>query len=138
MDEFNKIFEHRPEYRIVICKRCRFAVIPRQTAGHLLKHRIVLSAPIRQTIVAYIQQLDDLAYTKDDVIYPSPTSELVKDLPIFHGGLRCTGDDEQGSPCTYICESKKAIQRHCKTVHGWINPQKRGGNSRVQYSRGDG
>ena len=61
--------------------------------------------------------------------YPSPAAAAIKWLPIYYTGLQCTAIcEEGGSPCQYVCCTVKGMQKHCKEVHRWRNPQRRGGN----------
>ena len=103
MEPFNRIFEHRQEYRIIICKTCGFAVVPQQTASHLKKHHPVFTPTVRKTIIEYVQGLDMLARHEEDVIYPESDTITIPGLPVFENGFRCQGEDEDGKQYPYVC-----------------------------------
>ncbi|KAK6599319.1 hypothetical protein H4I96_08523 [Botrytis cinerea] len=41
-------------------------------------------------------------------------------------GLKCQLQNEYGTPCQYIACQLQKIQKHCRQVHQWENPQKKG------------
>jgi predicted nucleic-acid-binding Zn-ribbon protein len=43
MDAFNKVFIHQPEYRVIICRRCKYAVNPAQIKGHITANHCSVS-----------------------------------------------------------------------------------------------
>ena len=133
MDAFEKVFQHRPEYRIIVCITCRFAVVPDQVQTHLQKGHPKVSASSRRSIVQICQNLSEVARTVEEVAFPSPGEERIPGLPTYEDGMRCTAIDHAGIQCTYICRGKTfGIQKHCTESHGWVNSQKRGGHSRAK------
>ncbi len=134
-EQFNRFFKHMPEYRIILCKRCGYAVIPKQIGGHLSdQHKGEISKKTREAILEFIRGLDNVAWTKDEVIYLHKPVEVILGLPVYHDGIVCKWEGEDGTPCldVYICRTTRGIQEHCKEKHKWVNCQKRGGNSRAK------
>ncbi|KAB5513537.1 hypothetical protein GE09DRAFT_933458, partial [Coniochaeta sp. 2T2.1] len=94
---------------------------------HLKSQHPRVSAVHRAVIVTKAESLSDLAQVESDVIYPAPADPPVTQLPVYHDGLMCTGRDEHGKECSYICRTPRGIRKHCSKEHGWVNDQKRGG-----------
>lgn len=79
---------------------------------------------------------DSVARVPDDVIYPQRLDcEPVEHLPLYRDAFKCTGQTGSGNPCRYVCRTLTGMQRHCRSVHQWINQRKRGGNVREQATR---
>jgi len=121
-----------PEYRIMVCKECRFAVPPGQIRTHLTENHADIPVKGRREIADTVQDLDDLAQVKEDVIYPEASAAAVKGLPVHNDGFRCVSEDEHGKQCEYVCRTIQGIQKHCRREHGWVNGQKRGGNGQAK------
>ena len=125
MDAFEKLFAHHREYRVIICKRCKYAVNPAQAKGHIQsKHRTISTTQCAQ-IVALIDRLSEIARSPEDVRYPDPVGAAVPGIPVYENGLRCTHVVE-GQECNYTCREKRVMSRHCRQQHGWRNPRKNG------------
>jgi hypothetical protein len=121
-------FCHLPQYCILVCIQCRFAVAPQFLLAHLKAKHPNLATEERQRIAAYNCGLTGLAYTLDQVKFPNPDDPPCSMLPVWRNGLRCTETAANGEQCRYIVSSSQMIQRHCRLVHGWQNKQGRGGN----------
>ena len=119
MSQFDQLFTHLSEYRVVVCKQCQFAVVPSQISRHLRDHHPSVSKECQYKVVSSFQHVQDVAYMKEDIQYPESTCTPVPGLPVYTDGFQCT----QGG-CQYICRGLKNIQRHCRVVHEWVNPQK--------------
>jgi hypothetical protein len=127
MDQFNATFVHLPQYHIAVCKQCRLGVVTAHLASHLSSKHAYLTAKTRKEIIQAVQQeIQALAETEKDVIYPEPKSEPVPHLTVWRDGLRCTADKPDGTPCGYIRRTLEDIQKHCRDQHGWVNTRKRG------------
>ena len=125
MDAFEKLFAHHREYRVIICKRCKYAVNPAQAKGHIQsKHRTISTTQCAQ-IVALIDRLSEIARSPEDVRYPDPVGAAVPGIPVYENGLRCTQVVE-GQECNYTCRERSGMQKHCRQQHGWRNPRKKG------------
>lgn len=61
MDVFEKLFIYYLEYRVVICKRCQFAINLANLKGHIQsKHKTVIKEQYAQ-VVEFIGQLSQVA-----------------------------------------------------------------------------
>lgn len=125
MDAFNEVFVHQPKYRLIVCKRCKYAVNPAQIRGHITANHSTVTKQERQQIIKFVAGLPQIAHTQDEVRYPDIRSAAVAGLPIYTDGMRCTAIEE-GQPCHYVCRSSYGIATHCRTAYGWDNPRKRG------------
>ncbi len=131
MDEFNKVFEHFPQYKVIICKTCKYAPIPTHVKGHLQKLHEDIPKEVRHRIVDVVDDLADIARSPDEVQYPDPQSAPLPCLPVFRNAHVCQWRGRSGQACMYVCRGAKQwpIQRHCREKHQWRNWQEQGGRA---------
>jgi uncharacterized protein (DUF2225 family) len=96
MDNFDQIFQHLPQHRIVICKTCQYAVIPSQIRGHLQRHHRATTSAVQQSIQNTIEQLSDIAEDHKDVVYPIKSIAPIGCLPVYTDGFQCLGRNPDG------------------------------------------
>jgi hypothetical protein len=114
MEQFNNIFKYVPANRIAICKSHQQGVVKSQLKAYLDKKHKELVWQTRQGIVEAVLKeasLQQWASEVEQIVYPSPESDLLPHLPIYSDGRRC----EQ---CGYINRSVKRIQEHYRTQEG--------------------
>lgn len=133
MDPFERLFQDLPSHKVIVCKRCQYAVVPIQVNGHVQRHHPSITKNERESIVRTVEVLLDVAQQPDDVQYPSIESPPVKGLPVWKDGLRCMTTTFHGV-CNYVCREKRVMTRHCRQQHQWKNPRKRGGDARRRPS----
>lgn len=61
MHDFDDIFHHYPEYRVIVCKKCQFSPVPDQVSTHLRTQHPRMTVKQRNRIVETVQKLPDLA-----------------------------------------------------------------------------
>ncbi|KAK6593640.1 hypothetical protein H4I95_11032 [Botrytis cinerea] len=124
-------FVHFPVQGVVVCSECKYAVLPSHINAHLKdegKHKAVKVG--REHIVHEIQAIRGLK-TKtaelNHLVFPPIGNPPI---PILQqprkDGLKCQLQNEYGTPCQYIACQLQKIQKHCRQVHQWENPQKKG------------
>lgn len=110
-------------YRVVVCRRCQFAVVGDEVATHLQKRHKDMSAPSRKIICITISGIENIIHNQTglrDFIYPPPTTSYIPELaPPQTDGLKCR-------ECPYIARQLQKVQAHCRTEHGWENDRKAG------------
>ncbi|KAK4921796.1 hypothetical protein LTR28_012720 [Elasticomyces elasticus] len=131
MEQFERSFRHLPENGVIVCKSCRFAVIPSRVEGHLQGQHPIVSAKQRRELAAVAGALTDLAQSPDQIRHPDPGGQPIEGLPVFRDGLRCI-ETTPVRPCNYICREARGMKKHCRERHGWQNPRKRGGAAKKQ------
>jgi superfamily II DNA helicase RecQ len=131
MDQFNTIFQHWPEYRVIHCRQCRFCPVPTQIQAHLDTHHAQIAPRTRRRIAEAAQSIprEQVAYQPDDVVYPPADNPPIDGLVVYRNAYQCQGEMGKGQQCRQIRRHIKKIQAHCKEAHQWKNIQKRGGNS---------
>ncbi|KAK3684522.1 hypothetical protein LTR37_020197 [Vermiconidia calcicola] len=103
----NDLLKHLPEYGVVICRACSFAVQPQALASHLLKHRIYRNE--RQQL---LDRLSRLALREpEDVPTPASDSPPLRHLPLYNGYV-CLA-----SQCSHSCVSQKRMFQHWSEAH---------------------
>ena len=136
-EDFDGIFQHMQTYKIIVCKRCVFAVVPQQIDRHLREHHPQIDKQNRSRIVERVRTLEAVADNKEDVEYPQADEEPVEGLEVFKDGLQCMGQQD-GNPCKYVCRTAFGMQKHCRLEHGWVNERGRGGNVRRKGKQAPG
>ena len=118
---------HR-ETGLLICKDCKFALIPSRINRHFSKNPHKLKPQTRSEIENYISQLNsNNLITSDSEIRPIierflnsfNQTPIIPDLAIYSDGLSC-------SYCSYISRSRRPIQDYYREIHNWENPRVRG------------
>ncbi|KAL2104719.1 hypothetical protein VUR80DRAFT_9775 [Thermomyces stellatus] len=108
------------QFRLVVCKECRFACVADEVATHLRTRHKDLSPAVRRRIAEASAQLPSVIRTQAQLTglqLPRPNSLPV---PLIHppksDGLRCL-------ECSYIARQTKRMKEHLRKAHGWRNPQ---------------
>lgn len=130
MDSFTQLFDVKPQFGVMICRACQFAVVPSQVEAHLRVHHLNKTSQERKTLQQEAESNTHLAFQKDQVKYPDPHDLPIIGLPVWEDGFKCKAQIPSGTECSYICRSRRGIQQHCKEEHNWTNPRKRGRNSK--------
>jgi hypothetical protein len=127
-DTFSRHFRHSRQHRIIVCVRCRTAVVPRHAAAHLARNHDRTTKEERRYIQRYVDDLEDVARDVSEVRFPGPDDPPYSGITVRYDGLRCAGEGVDRQRCRYVVSTVRKIKAHCETVHGWRNEQKRGGN----------
>ena len=88
MDSPDSLLEILPQYRVVICTQCQYAIIPPSVKEHLRTSHKRLPLQHRREIIETVAKNRSLAQTPSEVIYPLPTDLPVELLPVYFDGLR--------------------------------------------------
>ncbi|GIZ36530.1 hypothetical protein CKM354_001215300 [Cercospora kikuchii] len=128
METFIEVFAHLPEYGVVVCKPCGFAIIPHEFAGHLRRAHRQWDREMQQRVHEVFAGLSDVAQAPEEVTYPEAGARPIEWLPVYTDGFRCRGVDAAGQPCPYMCRGAKTahIAAHCRQAHAWSSNQARG------------
>src|SRR5256885_308184 len=103
-------FMHLPQYRMMACKECRYAVLPSQVDRHLAsaKHRI--PAAHRRAIHDEIQAWPRLFQTEADLEQfhvPASVRPHLEQLELYSDGRKC-------DTCNHIMRTDEGIRKHCR------------------------
>lgn len=121
MEAFGSLFIHFPHFQVIVCKDCRFAVVPKHVKAHLKQSHCFLTSRTRNGIVDYVQQLEHIAYRHEDVQYPAFEEASIDELgPALENCHQC-------KKCGSLRESRKGIEAHCRKEHSWTSSKGRGG-----------
>ncbi|KAI0529994.1 hypothetical protein GGR58DRAFT_494987 [Xylaria digitata] len=101
------LLTYLPNYGVVICKECRFAIQPSAFSSHLQNHHILRSK--RRCI---LDQLSSLRLPPPERVgVPASDSRRIADLPVL-SGIKCGT-----AKCSYACTSIKRMCQHWSEVH---------------------
>jgi superfamily II DNA or RNA helicase len=119
-------FVHLEELQLLICTRCRHAVLSQQSETHLRTKHKNLSKDERTAIVQAVSQLPVLKKDTDRELYKLPSLPIPAiqhlDGP-YNDGLRC-------HMCRFIARTHQTMKIHCAKKHQWVNPSGHGGDTR--------
>ncbi|KIW95463.1 uncharacterized protein Z519_04048 [Cladophialophora bantiana CBS 173.52] len=103
----NALLTYMPDYGLVICKRCEFAIQPQAISSHLLRHRIYRGE--RQELLERIGRLKLL----DPAEVPKPPPDI-SPLPYLQvsDGYRC-----KFPACDHLYISEKRMSQHLHGSH---------------------
>jgi hypothetical protein len=117
-------FIHLPRYLVIVCNKCKYAVLPSQIDTHLKnKKKYRYSKEERQIIIQEVVKIPGLI--QGDVLleafqFPPKTAVGIPKLKApRRNGLKCRS-------CEYVICHPRSIQEHCRAVHGWENERKTG------------
>ncbi|KFZ19491.1 hypothetical protein V502_03625 [Pseudogymnoascus sp. VKM F-4520 (FW-2644)] len=125
-------FIHLPEFQVIICKKCQFAVLPSEIDAHFTRepvHR--LSKESQKGIFEKVAKIEGLIRNKYmlgqvEFKYPHQNTGAIPRLEEPKtDGLGCTFEKD-GEKCPFVSWFKQPIQEHYRDVHSWINPRKKG------------
>ena len=120
------------ETGLLICKECKFALIPSRINTHFSNQSHKLIPPIRAQIEQYISQIDINNLVIDDqeikprierFLETFDLNSFILELAIYLDGLAC-------SSCSYISRSRRSIQNYLKEYYSWENSRIRGRKKR--------
>ncbi|KJK87120.1 hypothetical protein H633G_09028 [Metarhizium anisopliae BRIP 53284] len=110
-------------YRLVVCRRCQFAVVSNEVYSHLRVRHQDIPVPKRRKIAKAIAICPNIIQDQAGLVdfpFPSPTISYIPHLaPPHRDGLKCR-------QCPYIARQLQKIQAHCRTHHGWVNKRTAG------------
>ncbi|KAL5432311.1 hypothetical protein PMIN05_008967 [Paraphaeosphaeria minitans] len=104
------LLEYNPDYGVLICRECEYAIQKSAVQSHLLRHKIYRAE--RQNLLSAIARFE--LREPNDVELPDPTARPIAALPILDGYL-CLHHD-----CRNLCASVKRMRRHWADVHGGV------------------
>jgi hypothetical protein len=116
MADFDTIFEHLTQYRIIQCKSCKYAVVLAQIERHVKDHHPQVVLACQKTILQAAMGLPNIAHRHKDVVYPTRNDKPIPGFPVIKDSLVCIGQRE-GQLCKYACAAIRTMQQHCKDFH---------------------
>ena len=124
---------HLPEFRVVVCKGCAYAVLPSHIDAHFAHMRPhKFTRPLRQRIIDAVASIKGLVGNDEELQqcefpFPADTSTLIAALAMPQtGGLRCTVRSSEGVTCTYVGTTSRRMREHSAKEHGWRSMNKGG------------
>ncbi|KAJ5594337.1 uncharacterized protein N7459_000545 [Penicillium hispanicum] len=109
----NGQFEYNAQYRVLICRKYRWAIPKNSVRYHSLRHGLSLQE--RRQLLPAIDQLDLLA--PEDIVFPTPDSPPIDSLPVVAGRC-CTAE----AGCGYLTTSHNQMRQHHREAHGLTGP----------------
>jgi hypothetical protein len=111
-----------PDYKVVVCRRCQYAVVPKEIPAPLRTlHKDVedLTGPeIRKCAQTFLTKPVDLPETTGQLQVP-PDTPAIPFLALYHDGFSC-----RLCPSTrpYVCRTETVLTEHLRQVHQCSHP----------------
>src|SRR5271165_3809528 len=128
-------FTHLPEFQVIVCKKCQFAVLPSFIHAHFkAKSQHGLEKEERQRIFNVVAEVDGLLHNNEalrqcEFPFPPHISKPIEALgEPKKDYLQCTFETV-GEVCKYICSTARGMRSHCWEEHKWKSEDK-GGQSK--------
>ena len=136
----NEFIVHLPNFHVVVCKKCQYAVLPSQINGHFMPKKLTrlkkpskkpyrLSKVTCERIKQDVAQINGLipnprALQQSEFLFPLATAAAIPALgPPQTNSMQCNAQVE-GGECRYICCSLQQMQEHCRDMHQYKSEQK--------------
>src|SRR6185437_14289570 len=120
-------FIYLPEFRLVVCRKCKYACLSHQVPAHLRTMHRQLSPQRRREITAIVQQTPNVLATAADLDRLYRPTEAIPAIPSLEEpcvtGLACHADG-----CAFVCTHRATILKHYRTRHSWESPWVKGGD----------
>ncbi|KAH7029957.1 hypothetical protein B0J12DRAFT_682882, partial [Macrophomina phaseolina] len=130
MTRSSRYFNYLPEYRLLVCKDCKYAVCLDQVRIHLRGKHHELGPKETTAALADVQrEWTDPAKNVSEVYIPARVSQPIAHLPLYEDGLLCQLDSPK---CRYICRDMKTLKEHWRVVHHWSLGTKGGSGKQKQ------
>ncbi|KAJ5602289.1 hypothetical protein N7510_011823 [Penicillium lagena] len=109
----NTFFQPNNELGVAICRRCEYAVRPREIIRHLTKPKGAHVIPHSVAEEVLTQIVNTWPNVRDEPTnLPQSVGKLIPGLTIYNDGILCTF-------CGYVCRTMESIRKHWRTQHGF-------------------
>lgn len=129
--ETKDLFEHLPEWRVIVCRQCRCAVWPSEVATHLTNKQHRHPRKVAERIAQEVAEWPGIVPYPSLFELPSFITQSIPQLPLFDDGLQCQLDPTH---CQYITRDVKALKGHWRTWHAWSVQPGRGGSGAAKQA----
>jgi hypothetical protein len=138
----DKFLIHLPDFHVIVCQKCQYAVLPSQINAHFMpkkptgskkpvkkRHRIgkVLCERIKKDIAQINGLIPNPKVLKQcEFLFLLATATPISALgQLEPNGMQCTAQ-VGGGECRYVCCSLQQIQEHSWEEHQWKSKDKGG------------
>jgi len=115
----------------VVCKQCKFAVLPIHLDSHLSTNNHAIPKSERDEIIENVKGGYDLIeYTREikpkiaEFLSTTFDGNSLPYLSLYRDGISC-------HDCSYVCRNYFGMQNHCRSEHGWSNFRSKGKRKRT-------
>jgi hypothetical protein len=118
-------FIHLPEFRVIICRKCQYAVLPSEIDSHFTKRLAHgLSKDSRRYIIRQVANISGLIQNQDELqrdgfIFPPLGSPAIPELQKPRiDRLGCPFITGDGKQCAFVVGHNQQIREYYRNVHG--------------------
>ncbi|KAL1972774.1 hypothetical protein VTN31DRAFT_7188 [Thermomyces dupontii] len=119
------VFEYLPQYRVLVCRVCRVAVVDCMLAGHLRsdQHKSFLHDDSKKLnrYLDYFSEFPQRISQIRELQIPQTPVPVIEQLAPPIPAYQCDFGD-----CRCVMKSIGRIQKHCREEHQWVNSNSRG------------
>ena len=111
------------EYKVVVCRRCKHAVLPREITTHFSGNSHHLTKSRCRELLAAVNGIPSIIKVREDIPVFHRVVDPIKSIETHHDGLRCTYDEAH---CRYIYRKVINMRQHVQREHQWTKYRRRG------------
>jgi hypothetical protein len=108
-----------PNYRVVVCRHCQYAIVPKEIAAHLRTHYKEAERLTNLQICVYAERFATMPCDAPATTYKLQLPADVAPVPflaLYRDGFSC-----RLCPATslYVCRKESTLKQHVKVAHHW-------------------
>jgi hypothetical protein len=104
-------FYYYPEYRVLVCKSCRYAIQPTRIVAHLRSKQHGLTES-ESEVIATQYQGHDLADPHTELVVPYTIVTPIEHLTIYRDSIAC-------AHCDFVCRAQWWMKQHQRDAHDY-------------------
>ena len=110
-----------PEYGLIVCRSCFYAVWPDQVRSHLKAEPHLLAWVTTKAIAKELKGRKDLYLSTDEHFeLPRRIEQAIPQLPLYRDGLQYQFQYQlDPCQCTFVCGNDHGMRSHWRKAHQW-------------------
>ena len=109
-------FSHAPEWRLMACRQCKYAVWPEQAAAQLKGAQYTVKHGKATAIQHEVENRAELLQYPPEFVPIEHTAQTVEGLRLRGGDSRCreagAGTEMEEETCGHICTTPGGMRKH--------------------------
>lgn len=118
----DQLFIRLPEYQVIVCRKCQYAVRPTGIVEHLRRSHHQIPASHARHVQETVFTWDGWVPDPQQLVFPTHVQRPIEGLATYTDGLLCTVNEN----CGYISRSERSMRQHWRNEHGWCVSGQRG------------
>jgi len=86
----NQLFVRLPEYQVIVCRKCQYAIRPSRIVDHLARSNHQVSPSRAREVQATVLTWDGYVEDPQQLVLPTSVPRPIEGLAVYTDGLLCT------------------------------------------------